>query len=396
MPVQNPRVLLGLIVGATFGLPRDALADRLAVLPLAGPNGQAPMVESDRLAAGLIGRGHRAIAGADLLARIASPERNAGQDWGAKVIERVARARGALTRLDRATALALAEQLRGEIQNFSGGAAGAPPLVHWALLERQLSATSGDNAAAARWLDTAIAFDPETELDPVAFPDEERTAFARRRRIVKHQVAATLTVSSLPSAAAVWVDGVERCAAPCSVTLIAGRHFVRVAAPAHAPKGAELSLNEGVTTEHRVALSPAYEGTRLEAVAVMMHDANRQSEAASALEPMAHFLEVDHVIALAPESSGNVRVIVAPPVPGRPRTGPEVPPSQIETAVMELLRPTQVETKPASETPWYGKPGTWIIGGGVLAAVAGGTFLAYQLSRHDQEPGTGTLTIRSP
>jgi hypothetical protein len=104
---------------------------------------------------------------------------------------------------------------------------------------------------------------------------------------------------------------------------------------------------------------------------------------------MARFLDVEHVVALVPEGAA-LRVIVAPPVQGRSRIGPAVAAAELPTTMVEQLRPI---APPEESKSLFKKPGTWIIAGGVVAAVVGGFFL-YESSRSSQK--TGTITVTSP
>jgi hypothetical protein len=233
-----------------------------------------------------------------------------------------------------------------------------------------------------------VVFGPSLELDPLNHPEEERDAFARRRAALNGQPPGTLTVETTPTAAEVWVDGVQRCASPCSVKLLPGRHVVRASSPAHAPAVAQVDLAAGTTVSRRLGLSAAYSGASMRAIESMIGDPSRRAEGVSALEPMARFLDVDHVVAIVPEGD-KTRLLFAPPAAGRPRLGPAVLPSNLSAATAEQLRP--IAPTAAEGKPWYGKPTTWLIGGGIVAGMVAG-FLIYQSS---SPPATGTLTIES-
>jgi hypothetical protein len=377
-------VLAVILLRSTF-----ARADRLAVIPLASPGREPPSAAADQLAADLIGRGHRVIASTDAMARIAVGNQGAGADWAAEQIAGVRAARAALTRLDRALASTMAKRIGIELGRFGGGAGGAEVLVEWCLLERQLSLTSSDAARARAWLDSAVVFGPSLELDPLNHPEEERDAFARRRAALNAGVPGTLSIETTPAAAEVWVDGVRRCASPCSVKLLPGRHVVRASSPAHAAAVAQVDLPAGTTVSRRMGLSAAYSGASMRAIEAMIADPSRRAEGVSALEPIARFLDVDHVVAIVPEGD-KTRLLFAPPAAGRPRLGPAVPGSSLTTATAEQLRPIAPPARDDGR-PWYGKPTTWLVGGGIVAGLVAG-FLIYQSST---APPTGTLTVES-
>ena len=364
-----------------------AHADRLAVVPLAAPGREPPLAAADRLAADLIGRGHRVIAGADVMARITVGNEGAGADWAAELIAATRAARAALTRLDRALASSMAQRVGNELFRFGGGAGGPEVLVEWCLLERQLALTGSDATRGHAWLDEAVGFAPSLELDPLSHPEEERDLFARRRAALSSEAPGTLSVETTPAASEVWVDGVRRCVSPCSVKLVPGRHLVRASAPAHAPGVATVDLAPGASASRRLGLTAAYSGSSLRAIESMLADPSRRTEGASALEPMARFLDVDHVVALVPEGD-KTRLVFAPPATGRPRLGPVVATAQLPTATAEQLRP--IEPPREERKPWYGKPTAWIVGGGIVAGLVAG-ILIYQAS----STTTGTLTVTS-
>jgi hypothetical protein len=377
-------VLSGLLLRSTV-----AHADRLAVVPLGSPGREPPIATADELAANLIGRGHRVIAGTDAMARIAVGNQGAGADWAADLIAGVQTARAALTRLDRALASRMARRIGEDLLRFGGGAGGAEVLVEWCLLERQLSLTASDATRGRAWLYAAAAFGPSLELDPLRHPEDERDAFARARAALHKEAPATLSVMTTPPAAEIWVDGVRRCASPCSVTLVPGRHLVRASSAAHAPAAAQLDLGPGTTASRSLGLTAAYSGASLRAIEAMMANPSRRNEGASALEPMARFLDVDHVVAVLPEGD-KTRLVFAPPAAGRPRLGPAVPSANLSATAVEQLRP--IAPPPQEGQPWYGRTTTWLVGGGIVAGIVAG-LLIYQAVT--PEP-TGTLTITSP
>jgi hypothetical protein len=374
------------LVGATLAT-TAAQAERLAMLPLEAPGQKAPHVAAEKLAAELIARGHRVLTSADVLARISMGNQGAGADWAAEVKESIDAARAALTRLNRGLALSMARRIGEDVVHRGGGAGGADVLVSWCLLERQLSLTASDPKGGAAWLDRAVAMGPNVELDPLRHPDEERDRFARRRASLRTESLATLSVATTPTAE-IWVDGIWRCQSPCTITLLAGRHFARASSAAHQPAVFEIDLAPGGESSRRVGLSAAYSGASPQAISAMLSDPSRRVEGASALEPLARFLDVDHAVALYPEPQG-VRVILSPPPPGRAKLGRTVDFEQLSPAVVDELTP--LARSPEEPTPWYARPGTWIASAGIVAGVIGG-ILIYGASR----PGkTATVTVMS-
>jgi len=120
----------------------------------------------------------------------------------------------------------------------------------------------------------------------------------------------------------------------------------------------------------------------------MLADPNRRNEGASALEPLARFLDVEHIVTLVPEGS-QIRIIVAPPAAGRSRLGPAVAPAELPSTVLEQLRPI---AQPDENTPLFKKPVTWIVGAGIVAAAVVGGILLYDASRSQSK--TGNITVQ--
>jgi hypothetical protein len=382
-------VRAALVLACAFAA-SNAWADRIAVLAIESPSAPPPVVQADHVAAALLTKGHRVVAPADAASRLTSGDAGAGPDWAARQLQAIDAARAALTRLDRRFALMTETAVSREIIGHGGGAGGADVIVAWCLLERQLALTAADAAGAARWLDRAVAAAPGSEIDPLRHPEAERDAFSRRRGVLLAETPATLSISSVPAAADVWIDGVHRCSAPCAPELVPGRHLVLITSPAHAPAILDVETLPGTEQKRQVALSAAYAGASTRAIAAMLADPSRRREAVTALEPVAKFLDVDHVVALAPEGDQAWRVLVAPPARGRSAFGPAVSERDLDTAVADQLRPTEAATEASS--PWYGKPAVWLGGAAVVGAVVAGV-LVYGATRPAK---TGTLTIGSP
>jgi hypothetical protein len=311
-------VLLGL---CTLVLARGASAERIAVVALASANGPAPVVQADALSSHLLRKKHRTINSGDVVARVQAGNQGADAAWAAGLSQSVAQATAALTRLERRGASVLARQLDASIRRAGGGAGGAEPLVEWALLERALALSSAGTAGAARWTRTAAALGPNVVLDPLRYPEEVRNSFAAAVAAAEKSQRATLSVASTPSGAELWIDGVRRCATPCSTELPPGHHFARVVSPAHAPSVFEVELAPGAVLAREVGLSAAYSGASLEAIAAMLADPSRTAEAGSALLSVARFLDVDRVVALLAEPGGKLRLLVVPPSSMLSRSG---------------------------------------------------------------------------
>jgi len=369
-----------------------ARAERLAVLPLESPDGHVALGAADKLAADLVREGHRVLSGAEVAARLNAGNQSAGRDWAAELLKDIDAGRAALTRLDQALASNIARKVGNQLASGGGGTGGPDPLIQWALLQRQLAMTASDTSQAARWLDAAIAFGPDVELDPLRHPNIERDAFARRRAARRNEPGGQLSIATTPTAVEVAIDGVRRCESPCTVSLMPGRHLARMTLPAHAAATIDFEVAPGATVSRRVSLAPAYSGASLHVISAMLADPHRRTEGASALEPVARFLDVDHVIAILPWGE-QTRFMVAPAPPDQARFGPVIAPADLSPAVIGRLRATHDEAaREASKksTAWYASPITWLIVGGAASLAVGGYFILRPDPSQD-----GTLTVTS-
>jgi hypothetical protein len=178
------------------------------------------------------------------------------------------------------------------------------------------------------------------------------------------------------------------------VTLIPGRHLARASSAAHAPAVFEVELGPGATESREAGLSAAYSGASPQAISAMLSDPSRRSEGVSALEPLARFLDVDHVVAILPDVEG-ARVLVVPNEASRPKFGRTVTLDGVSAAAEgELDAITAAKSAEAArraEPPWYKKPATWLVGAGVVAAVVGGIVI-YGATRPEK---TATVTVMS-
>lgn len=371
-----------------FAFASQASAERIAVIALPSPQGTAPVLEADRLCAQAISRRHQTICSADATARLRSGNERPDAAWAASLQQLVGQARGALTRLDRHGANALSRQVENAIRKNGGGTGGSEVLVEWALLERSLAISAGVSTTAARWLRIAAALGPTVPLDPLTHPEDERHAFAQAVAEQSAAAPGTLTVKSSPAPAELWVDGVKRCATPCSAKLPAGHHFVMVSASGHAPSALELEMGAGGSQQREVGLSAAYAGAPLDAIASMIANPSRAGEASAAIVPIARFLDVDRVVVVQSEGNGRLRAMLVSSSGSSVRdTG-----TTDDDVARRLGEGSSPADSDSSSNPWYRSTPLWIgVGVVVAGAIATGVYLGTR--GNDQAPGTATLVI---
>jgi hypothetical protein len=372
----------------------NARADRLAVIALKTSQAPAPVLQADALAAHLLREHHRTINHADAVARLQAGNDKAGPAWSAVLVQTLAQARASLTRLDRRGATLLSNQVADAIRREGGGAGAAEVLVEWALLERSLALSSASPSGGSRWLQVAAALGPRVALDPLTHPDDERNALSAAVAGLEKQAPANLTISSTPAGAELWIDGVKRCATPCTHAVLPGHHFLRVSTPAHAPATLEVEVAAGAVGSREVGLSAAYSGASVDAIAAMLADPSRSAEAGSAIMSVSRFLDVNHVIALTSEPGGKLRVVVAPPSAAVARGGlrDDQLPSTVDS-ILSSNRGSSDGDSGGSSKAWYSRPLVWI-GVSAVIGVAAVVTSAILLSKPEPEPAhTGTLVI---
>lgn len=389
------RSLAGLVATALVILPVEAHAARLAVVAVASPHGEPPVQEADALTSYLIARKHRTITSADVAERLLSGNEGAGADWAARLVSEIRAGREALTRLDRHGADRTRREGRESIERAGGGAAGPLVLVEWALLEAALATAAGDARGASDWIERAAALGPSVVLDPLVHPEPERQAFQSAAERAHDRPRGEVTVASVPSAAELWTDGVRRCLTPCTVKLPPGKHFVRVASPAHVPAVRSLELDENQTVTLRFGLSSAYNGASLDSVRAMLDDPSRTSEAQSSLASIAGFLDVDHVIVVRRGPSGTYSLRVAPAATGNDAVRRGLPPASLASSATGMIR-TKVRPAPQHDDgAWYESTALWV-GVASVAAVAVGAGLLLSGGDESGAPSQGTLVIGGP
>lgn len=150
----------------------------------------------------------------------------------------------AFDRLEFDEAWQLLETARSEIDRTGAAGLTQAQLSDVFLYRGLIKTQEGDINAAWEELIIANTVDPTRELDPGRFPPKVIAEFERAQATVKNKGTAQLTVS-VPPGCRVLVDA-SNVNAP--VTLIIGRHWVRVTCPDRQPEGHKVELVGGAIT----------------------------------------------------------------------------------------------------------------------------------------------------
>jgi hypothetical protein len=131
----------------------------------------------------------------------------------------------------------------------------------------------GEDKLGAKRLEQAVGIYPEVEPDPRIFNPSMRKLFTQTVERSHSKPSATLSVSSTPSAAEVFVDGRFVGVTPLALSTVhAGRHWVRVGVAAYRPWGKILELSPDKQLDENAQLRPmaqfeAYDGLVEQAMA---------------------------------------------------------------------------------------------------------------------------------
>lgn len=183
---------------------------------------------------------------------------------------------------------------------------------------------SGRHADAAATCEALMVLRPDVALDPVRVPPRAiQTCEAARRR--RSGDVRRVTLSAVPPFRQLFVDGQPYGAAPVTVTLAVGRHFLHVTAADGAVRALPLDVVAGGGAPQEVPLAlpvlPAHQLAEALRARVRRRGPLPQTlEAASALATVA---EVEQVIASGVERAGGERwrlwaAAIDPRHPGAP------------------------------------------------------------------------------
>lgn len=164
----------------------------------------------------------------------------------------------------------------------------------------------GQNKRARNQLEALVALRPDFTPDPSLYNPQMLETFKGIRDEVKGRKPKELRVVTLPSGAAVTIDGKLRGVAPLTVALAPGKHYVAAAMPGFEAAGHAVPLER---TEVTVTLPRANQGAAQAAAAARAAAAGLEMPA-EAFE-LAKKLKADEIVVLAKAATGFVLVRVA-------------------------------------------------------------------------------------
>ncbi len=115
----------------------------------------------------------------------------------------------------------------------------------------------GDEKAGTERLAQALAINPAVEIDPSLFNPAMRQVYQKTADQVKRRAPGSLSITSNPSYAALYVDGVFHGITPASVErLTPGRHYVRLVREGYRSYGNVVTITSGREAAESGVLRP--------------------------------------------------------------------------------------------------------------------------------------------
>jgi hypothetical protein len=166
-------------------------------------------------------------------------------------------------------------------------------------------ALQGDTPAARSSWERALALDPAFRVASNAAA-RVRKAFDDVARGWKRPPMGQLTVYATSGAAEVWVDGVQRGAAPLTLDVPAGRHLVRVYREGFRAWGGAVDVKKGAEATVQAALKPTTGLARLEE---LLGRVMKNPDNALGVTELARFLKADRIMLALVEAQGPIAVV---------------------------------------------------------------------------------------
>src|SRR5205085_9482357 len=110
----------------------------------------------------------------------------------------------------------------------------------------------------------------------------------------------SLTVYATAGAAEVWVDGVHRGAAPMTLAMPVGRHYVRVVRDGYAAFGGTADVKRGSEASVQAQLKPTERLAKFEEQTAKLV---REKDNAKVFTELAAFLQVDRLLGVVVEDN---------------------------------------------------------------------------------------------
>lgn len=227
-----------------------------------------------------------------------------------------------------AQAMTLQERAKEHFLNFAGAEARAEiqgaltqiqasrlPLADKGLVLRDalvtaavIAADGKDNAAAEGYFEETLKIDPHYILDGSSFSPRLREIFSR---VQSRLLAATgsVSISSSPKVADVYINGISKGVAPLTVQLPPGDYDVRVAGNRYTPFNQQLQIRAGETAAVKATLAwersrprPSATSVETEEIRALLSEGQRLMELLRLQKVV--LLDVDST----PDGGGEIRV----------------------------------------------------------------------------------------
>ncbi len=99
-----------------------------------------------------------------------------------------------------------------------------------------------------------LIINPKAKLDPMLFPPSLSSTFAKVLENLKNKHKAEVLLKSDPQQAEIWIDGQEKGRTPKKLSILPGRHVIRLIHSGYKPTGRSVEIRAGARKEINVSL----------------------------------------------------------------------------------------------------------------------------------------------
>ena len=175
----------------------------------------------------------------------------------------------------------------------------------------------GEDKIGAKWLAQAIAISPGIAPDPHIFNADMRQVFVDASHRLEARPKGSLSISSTPSYASVFIDGKFAGVTPMAVNdVVEGRHFLRVVKDGYCAWGQVVDVVGDADASQSARLKPATRFDEFDNWADKalndVRDKDRGDRAGSAVAKLGELLDVDNLLLSEVRLDGDrIELIVA-------------------------------------------------------------------------------------
>jgi hypothetical protein len=175
-------------------------------------------------------------------------------------------------------------------------------------LYAELAFTSGQAALKLRKPnDAAVEFGLSFRLDPAKRPDPTRYEpdIVEAYALAAGKTSAPVKLE-VKGAGTVWIDGVDRGAAPGTFDVVPGLHLVQLSGPERETRGRQVDVPQTPSVE--IEAAPASDERKVERARIELAHANDAAARAGAMKKLAQLLGVGDAVLITKAADGSLEV----------------------------------------------------------------------------------------